>query len=393
MAQAAVAPGLDRRRLALLAVAHLTNDLYGYLLPALLAVLIQTLDISLTLAGVLLAVYQVASSFLQPYLGTIADRMETRWFSYGGLALAALASGGLGLVDSYPLLLLLALLAGLGSAAFHPATAAMAGAVAGPRRGRTMGLYITAGNFGLGLGPLLAAAVTSTLGLRGTPVLAIPGLLIAVLLYRFAPPVHQRRSGERSSPMGWRGLASGTILLLLAIIVLRSCAIFGITSFLTVWFAERGFGETAGSTMLSVILLSGAAGGLVGGYLSDRIGRDRIIRTSLLLGPVPALLMLHGDGLLIWPAGALTGFLLNGSFVVLTVRAQELMPRDLGMVSGLTLGLTIGVGGLSAAPMAALAQGVGLSPVLTGTALIPLVAAVLASRLPKAPARGPAPAA
>src|SRR5207248_8556307 len=63
-------------------------------------------------------------------------------------------------------------------------------------------------------------------------------------------------------------------------------------------------------------------------------------------------------------ATAVSGMLLNGSFVVLAVRGQESMPNSLGMVSGLMLGLSIGLGGLAVAPMAIVAERAGIPPVL-----------------------------
>jgi MFS family permease len=119
----------------------------------------------------------------------------------------------------------------------------------------------------------------------------------------------------------------------------------------------------------------------VAGFLADRFGRDTVIVASLLLSPPCGLLMLHGPGALLWIGAALVGLTLTGSMVALTVRGQELMPRSVAMVSGLMLGFSVGMGGLAVAPMAALAEQIGLSAVADICALLPLPAALIALTL------------
>ena len=83
---------------------------------------------------------------------------------------------------------------------------------------------------------------------------------------------------------------------------------------------------------------------------------------------------------------AMSGLLLNGSFVVLAVRGQESMPGSLGMVSGLMLGLSIGLGGLAVTPMAILAERVGIEPVFVAAGGLAIVCALLMRAVPSPPA-------
>ena len=78
-----------------------------------------------------------------------------------------------------------------------------------------------------------------------------------------------------------------------------------------------------------------------------------------------------------------SGLFLNGSFVVLTVRGQESLPKSMGMISGVMNGLSIGLGGMAVAPMAALAESTGIPAVLVIAAFLALGCAAMVTRLPR----------
>ncbi|MDO8689261.1 MAG: MFS transporter, partial [Dehalococcoidia bacterium] len=146
---------MDRRRIGLLSASHFANDIYANCLVTLLPFLILSLSISLPMAGLLVATLQMTSSVVQPFLGHLADRSGTRFFSYVGTAAVAIGMSCLAVAPSYGFLFFLLAMAGLGTACFHPQSAAMVNALSGGRRGMTMSFYITAGNAGYALGPVI----------------------------------------------------------------------------------------------------------------------------------------------------------------------------------------------------------------------------------------------
>src|SRR5215213_6319519 len=79
-----------------LAAAHLVNDSYVYFLPTLLPLLVPSLGITLTMAGLAVGLYQVTSSLAQPLLGHLADRYPLRWLAWLGLAATAIGAAGIG---------------------------------------------------------------------------------------------------------------------------------------------------------------------------------------------------------------------------------------------------------------------------------------------------------
>ncbi|TMF66008.1 MAG: MFS transporter [Chloroflexi bacterium] len=390
----AVAGSVSQRRgratgVGVMALAHLTNDSYAYMLPALLPVLLTRLDITVGLAGILVTLYQASSSFTQPFFGHLADRgSATRWMAWTGVALSGLAAGALGLAPSFAVLALALLAGGLGTALYHPVSAALvASAVPGTSRGRWMSVYISAGNFGLPIGPLVLGLLLASIGLGGTWLVALPALAVAALVWRVGPRIAARREAAvslRAVLRRERRMLAG----LVAVSATRSWASSLVTSFLPLYAVARGADVITSSRLLTSFLLAGAIGGLAGGWLADRFGRDRVIVASLLAAaPFCALLATQtAVGPAFWMAATVSGLLLNGSFVVLAVRGQESMPGNLGMVSGLMLGLSIGLGGLAVAPMAAVAERAGLPVVLYAAGVLSVAGAAIMSRVPKPPA-------
>jgi FSR family fosmidomycin resistance protein-like MFS transporter len=385
---AARAPTLG---VALLAGSHAINDSYAFVLPALLPVLLPGLGISLSVAGVLVMIQQITSSFVQPLLGHAADRAHGgRWMSWTGILLCGLSASALGLVSGFPILAVLMFLNGLGTALWHPVSAGLVSVSAPPdRRGLWMSVYISAGNFGLGLGPLMVGLVVSQTGLGGTWILAIPALICGLLVWRFAPvrPASIRPTQDSL----WTILKRHRRILggLISVIAMRSWAVTAFQTFLPLYAAGRGANSLEAAQTLTVYLVAGATGGLVGGAIADRLGRDRVIIGSMLLSaPFSLALAFQNEiGPMFWICAAMSGFLLNGSFVVLTVRGQESVPGSVSMMSGMMLGLSIGLGALIVAPMAAMAEQVGLAPMIVFSALLAPVGALLMTRVPKAPSQ------
>jgi FSR family fosmidomycin resistance protein-like MFS transporter len=371
-----------------MAIAHLTNDSYAYMLPALLPLLLGKLGIGLGLAGILVTLYQASSSFTQPVFGHMSDGGgRTRWMAWSGVALSGIAAAALALAPNLAAVAIALLVGGLGTALYHPVSAALvAGSVPQRSRGQWMSVYISAGNFGLPIGPFVIGVIIATLGLDGSWLIAIPAIALAILVLRFGPHLPRRTV----APLPLRAVLRANRRMLAGLVSVsatRSWASSLVTSFLPVYAVSRGATIVDASQLLTLFLLSGAFGGLFGGWLADRIGRDRVIITSLLVAaPFCVLLALqNGVGPAFVLATGASGLLLNGSFVVLAVRGQESMPGSLGMVSGLMLGLSIGLGGLAVAPMAIVAERAGIAPVFVAAGALALACALLMRAVPRVP--------
>lgn len=385
---------MDKRRIGLLTASHLVNDLYGNGVASLLPFLIPAHGLTLSMAGLLVATHQMTSSVLQPVLGHVADRSGTRIFSIVGTTAAAIGISSLGILPGTWSLFLLVALAGLGTASFHPQSAAMVNAMSGGRRGIIMSTYITAGNAGFAFGPILVVAVIERFGLPGTPIMVIPGLASALLLARYAPVNWLRRpaSGDIARPSLKRVVVGQWPVLsrLLGVATFRAITSSALVAFLPLLLKERNYSPQQWGLIMTLFLLSGTFGGLLGGYLSDFVGRRWVIVASMVISSPLVFGMLRMEGPALWGLALLAGAALYGAFSVMTIQAQESLPENIGMASGLMLGFTVGIGGLSVGPLGLLAEAVGITQTLEMAALLPLVGGLIALSLRDRPKEAPA---
>lgn len=178
------------------AVLHGLNDGYGGFLSALMPILIERWGLSLALAGALSSLRMVAASFAQPLAGHLADRWGYKAFLLLGPGVTCTVMALLFHFPGYLALGGALFLAGLGTAAFHPAGAALAGSVGGAR-GYVMSVFLAGGTVGAALGPLFIAWFADRWGISYMPWLLVPagGVLVAGLVV--VPPGRVAHSTQR----------------------------------------------------------------------------------------------------------------------------------------------------------------------------------------------------
>jgi FSR family fosmidomycin resistance protein-like MFS transporter len=374
--------------MAALSGGHLATDLAQGSLPALLPYLVDKFDLTYTMAAALVLAATFSSSVIQPAFGVWSDARGALWLLPAGVALAGVGMGAAAIAPSYWLVFLAVLAAGVGVAAYHPEGSKFASYVSGARRASGMSFFSVGGNVGFALGPILAAVLILAFGLEGAALVAVPGLLVAaglvfVLRYlaEFAPspdlrPESAARDAER------RGLT-----ILLVVVGLRSVAHMGLFTFIPLWEKAQGHSASYGTWVLGGFLIAGAVGTLAGGRLADRFGRRPVLRWSFVVATPLILVYVVVGGPLGVAAVILAGATVIGTFGVSLVMSQEYMPGRVGMASGLSIGLAIGLGGVAALTLGAVADAVDLRTAVLATAAGPGFALLVSLFLPPAPAR------
>lgn len=372
----------DYPRISLISAGHLINDVYGSMITSLTPYLIVRGDISTSAAGFILLVYLIGSSVMQPLFGLVSDRSGRRVFAVVGPLWVGAAAAAFGWASNSLLLLAIAGLGGIGTAAFHPQAASMVNSLSPRRKGWSMSIFSVGGNIGFALGPIVAAGI-ALIGLHWTPIVLIPGIVICGLLARYSPdPKSAAQTFDVSELRAAFARAGRSLAFIVSVIAVRSGTQFGLIVFLPLYYHARGFPVQLGSYYAFVFSLSGAAGGLVGGALSDRYGRKIVVVSSLALTTPLLILALLSGGVLIWPLLALSGAALLASNSVTVVQGQELLPGSAGIASGLTLGLGFGLSGVITSILANLVPHIGLTAVVAIIPFLPLLAAALAVFVP-----------
>lgn len=373
---------MERIPLLLMFLGHVWVDASQAILPVVVVKLKELFSLSYFQIGLMMAVLNLTSSVIQPVFGYISDRFSSGWFVPVGILGTALTMGLLGWSPNYPVSVLLVGLAGFGTAAFHPRAMMAVYLLSGSRRGFGAAVFSTGGNLGFALGPVIGSFLVLGFGLHATLGLVGPGLLLFLIIFYYPGDYLKRKTrvAEKSSELFNGALQTIPWVSLIAvclIVTLRSWVYISFITYLPLFFQIQGIPLKTGSLMLTVFLLGGAVAGLYGGHLSDRLGRRRVIAVSMLIYPVLASLMILSKGLWIWLLAGASGAALLASFAVTIVLAQELLPRYLGLASGLILGLGFGTGGLGTALSGFLADKLGLYPVTWILALVPALGAVL----------------
>ncbi|HEY3125096.1 MAG TPA: MFS transporter, partial [Thermoanaerobaculia bacterium] len=224
---------MKQRAIALLATAHLFDDLNQGVVPALLPFFITERRYTIAAAGGLVLAATLTSSVLQPLFGLLADRRGTPWLVPSGLFVAGAGVAAAGLAPTYPLAFLAVAVSGVGVAAFHPEAARQVYAASGAKRATAMSLFGVGGNAGFAIGPALATPLQIAFGLRGTVFLILPALMMAVvlLLARSAAaggrPAAARLHVAPEDPDRWAPFAR-----LSGAVVCRAIVFYGLNTFI-----------------------------------------------------------------------------------------------------------------------------------------------------------------
>ncbi len=379
---------VDYRGLFLLCMGHMVADLNTNALPALLPFLKEALGLSYAMAGTIILFSNLTSSAVQPIFGYLADRRSLHWFLPAGCFLAGLGIALLGWASNYPTVLLLVVVSGLGVAVYHPEGWRIANFFAGEKKATGMSIFAVGGNLGFAFGPPLGIFFVMHFGLKGSAIFIVPGTLMAAvfLFSRFwrirRPGVSPRAAASFSL---WASIrpALYPMSLLLGMIMFRSWTQIGVITFIPFYYINTMKGDPMkAGTLLFAFLAAGAVGTLVGGPLADRFGHKKIILFSMgCTGPLLTLFLLSsGAWSFIWLT--LAGFILIFSFSISMAIGQSFFPKNVGMASGLILGLAFGMGGLGATLLGLFADHFGVPSTLWLITFLPWVGFSLTALIP-----------
>jgi len=360
----------DRRGIALLTVAHVANDANQSAIPSLLPFLIGHHGLSYAAAASLVLAMNLSSSIVQPLFGHWSDRHSMAWVIPAALLLAGAGAASIGLAPTFPLMLLGALISGIGIAAFHPEGSRYSNYFAGAKRASGMGWFTVGGYGGFALGPAIVTPLLLRFGLHGTIFLVIPGLILAGLIVRDLPRFENARAhahATRHNVAGtddWRGFWTLSI-----VVAARSTVFLGAVTFLpllAIHVLRASLG--AGEAVLTAMLVCGAFGTVYGGSLADRYSRRAIVTISLAgavvfgLG-IALLASYHVPVVGLGICAGLFGASIGLSAGVIVVLGQEYLPHRIGIASGVTLGLAVTIGGLFAPIFGAIGDRYGLAAI------------------------------
>ena len=264
----------------------------------------------------------------------------------------------------------------------------MSNRVSGEKKGTGIGIFTVGGVAGFALGPLVATAAILMWGLKGTLVLIIPVVVMSLVLFRHfknpdaaggGSPQMQKATEVIKQADQW-----GPFFRLSLVVFCRSTVFYGLNTFIPLyWLHNLGQTAAASGTALTLLFVVGALFTLIGGRLADRFGYITMIRIGFAgLSPVLFAFLSTTDATVATMLLVPIGFGLFAPWGPVIVLGQKYLPNRMGLASGVTLGLAVSVGGVTAPALGWIADHHGLEQTLKLLAFIPILAALLIFTLP-----------
>jgi FSR family fosmidomycin resistance protein-like MFS transporter len=373
--------------LGAISFSHFLNDMMQSLIISIYPLLKGEFHLSFAQIGAITLTYQICASLLQPLIGVYTDKHPQPYSLSVGMCFTLIGMVTLAFAPNYMSVLAAAALIGAGSSIFHPESSRIARLASGGQHGLAQSIFQVGGNAGSAMGPLLAAWIIIPQGQGSLAWFAIAALVAIGVLARVGA-WYKRQHIDRPRPVAPRAPAATllsrrriawSVFILVVLIFSKFFYTASISSYYAFFLIEKFHVSVRSAQVhLFAFLLAMALGTLFGGPLGDRIGRKRVIWVSI-LGIAPFTLILPYVDLM-W-VGVLTfiiGLILSSAFSAIVVFAQELMPGNVGAVSGLFFGFAFGIGGIGAAALGSLADRHGIEFVYQVCAYLPLLGMVAA---------------
>ena len=329
-----------------LSFAHLSHDIYSAFLAPLLPLLISKLGISLSMAG-LLDIARKLPSLFNPFVGLIADRICVRYFIIITPAITGIAMSLLGVAPSYPILLILLLVAGISNTLFHVPSPVMIKHVSAEQTGKGMSYYMLGGELARTLGPLLITAAISWWGLEGSWRVMPLGIIASIILYFKLRNISinkdfQKKKKEIGAKDTFKKLIPFFIIIS-GITIFRAAMKLSLTLFLPTFLVKQGNTLWLAGISLALLQFSGAIGTFFAGPISDKFGRKNILLITSIINPILMWIFISSNGSFMIPILIIMGFFLFASGPIILALVQDTDSDHPSFVNGIYMTLSFGV--------------------------------------------------
>ena len=396
----------------MVSLGHLLNDMFQAVIPAIYPMIKESLGLSFMQIGAITLTNQITSSLLQPMVGYFSDKHPRPYGLVVGMCFTLTGLLLLSMADSFPLVLLSVAFVGVGSSVLHPESSKVARlasggakgcasreqsqacldsaeaqpALASIGKGMAQSIFQIGGNVGRAIGPVAVALVVIPHGqgsIRWFALLAVVAIWVLARIgrwYKKQIMIYGRSKSkfdiENVSHLSRRQIIVA-LLVLLVLMFSKDFYTANIQSYLTFYMIDKfGLSVTASQYVLFAFLVSTAVGLLIGGEVGDRYGRKYVIWVSILGSSPFALLLPYCN--LTWTIilVILVGMVMSSAMSAILVYGTELLPGNVGMISGAFFGLSFGLGGIGSAIFGWLADLSSIQYVFQLTAFLPLLGIV-----------------
>ena len=364
--------------------AHLLNDLIQAIIPAVYPILKTKYHLSFSQIGLITFSFQFTASILQPLVGFYTDKYPKPFSQIYGMFFSLIGIIMLSFANQFYQIAVSAAFIGIGSSIFHPEASRISFLASGGKRGLAQSIFQIGGNLGTALGPLLVALIVVPSGQRHIIWFVIAATIALFVIGKIAVWYKKQlinRVLSKSAGVVYHNLTKNQVIFAIATLLIVIFSKFfysaSLSSYYTFYLIDK-FHLTIKQAQfhLFLYLMSYAIGTMIGGPLGDKIGRKYVIWLSV-FGAAPFALFLPYANLMQTDILIITiGIIISSAFPAILVYAQELLPKKIGMVSGLFYGFAFGMGGLGSALLGNLADKKGIQFVYIICSFLPLIGVI-----------------
>lgn len=380
--------GEDKKAIGWLSAAHFANDTYSGFLNPIMPFIAVKIGFSMAIATLIMSLAQVCASMIQPVFGFWADNMLKRAFIFWGMIFGSIFIPLATNTPNVAILTLCVILGNLGGSIFHPQALGFISRFSKSNFVSNMGIFISAGIVGYALGPLISSYVAQHMGFEKIPYLAIAGVVIALLMFKFVPKISDR--GEKIEHKAFKEsfrtiLANKSMNILIIVSMAKSLITNSSTILLPFLWKNVGHSPSYIGTALFMFLLMAGVGSFVSGKIEQKIGAKKVFYISLIL-TLPIMLgflaTYKAHPILSVAIFMIMGFTTMLAQPVMIVMAQRILPDYKSIVSGFINGFSWGIVAVFLTIVGFLAQTFGIAKILLIVSIIPVILSYFIKFLP-----------
>ena len=298
--------GADAKLIGLVGLAHAVSHFCQLILPPLFPWLKDAFNVSYTELGAVLTVFFVVSCMVQAASGFIVDKLGPRPVLFVGLSMLGLAGFGYAAAQSYWMLLVCAVAAGVGNGVFHPVDYTLFNRKVAPTRlGHAYSVHGITGSLGWALAPAfvvpIAMAFSWRVALASAGVLAVVVLIILWanrgVLALDVKAVHKATGSDGAAGGEFAFLKIPAVWMCFGFFLFYAMALSVVQT-----FAPTAAGRLHAvpvaliAICLTIYMIASAAGMVVGGFLaSDPTRCERIVGAAFGVAATIAIVLALAD--------------------------------------------------------------------------------------------------
>ena len=357
------------REVWLISAGHGLTHWYTATFYLLLPLIGKELGLSYTEIGLIMTIQNLAGAIANVPGGMLVDTVGKKGYLMAtSLFWIGFPYALMSLTHSFWMLLVCVTLVGIGGNLWHPAAISTLAYRYPDRKGLMLSFHGMGGNVGEAFAPFVIGALLAWYGWRTVVVInVVPGLVMSALILVLLGAFSISHAGDKNA-LNTGGAARGfgdylrdsaTLLRNKALILdacssaFRTMTQVGLLTFLPVYLAyELDYSPFLVGVFLTVLQVAGFIASPIGGHLSDKMGRKRVVTASMTLTAVMIVgMVLAGKSAAFVVFIALVGFFLYAMRSVLQAWAVESVSNNL---SGAGVGIQFGVTAIGSAVSPAL---------------------------------------